>query len=136
MESWLGVLEGECAHGLAALVVAAEWPVKRETRERVAAMVALQHLRVPAVRTAIEEMTDHIFRLDVAVRGRERMRAVLHGQLGRESSDEELQESWLAVSSFDEYRMIPSPNEHVRLTANGPACVRRWPLAALATRWS
>ena len=115
VEDLLAQIEGEGAAGLRALVDESEWPISLTTRLRVAAWLALQYLRTPSVRQAMDELADQTLKLDIAVQGRPGARRVLEHDLGRDPTQDEVDDLWQGLRDFDSYTVSQHPNEHIRL---------------------
>jgi hypothetical protein len=114
VEDLLSKIEGEGANGFKDLFDQGEWPITLETREKVAQWIALQFLRGPAQRQMLNEISDAIFKLDVAIQGRDGMRRALEHNSEAKATDEEVDSALLDFSDTGSYHLKTHPNAHIK----------------------
>ena len=112
-ERYVGTIESAAAEAIRRVVDMGQFPPSVEDRTAIAALVALQHLRTPAIREHHRELDDHVFKANIAVQGREGARRVLRQTHGREPSEEEIDAEWAYVSDTNNYQVRASPGRHI-----------------------
>lgn len=114
IERYLGSIEASSALGFKALLVDQEWPITPLTRERIATWIALQYLRGPSERQMLNENADIMFKLQMAVDGREGVRTALNHGAEVEATEQEVDAAFAEYSDTNSFQVELSPNEHVR----------------------
>ena len=118
VEDLLSKIEYEGANGFKDLFDQGEWPISLETRGRVAQWIALQFLRGPAQRQMLNEISDVIFKLDVAVQGRDGMRRALEHNSEAKATDEEVESALLDFSDTESFYIETHSNDHIKIMLN------------------
>lgn len=103
-EDALGEVESAAAEPLRQLA-RGEGHLPGEARQLVASWCALQYLRGPDMRQMLSDMMDMLLKADVLGRGPRGIREALEHQTGGPVSDEEVAETWDAMSDIDAYRL-------------------------------
>lgn len=120
-EDAFGLIENDGIQAIREVADEGRWPLPSEHRAALAAWVALQYVRVPAIRQGGDEVADFMLKLSVAVNGKPRIRQVLTERLGRPPTAEEVDESWARLTDFDSYKVKQHPNRHLKLISDlGP----------------
>lgn len=114
-EDFMGLIEGLAGPAFHQVVDEGVWPIEQDTRYSIAAWIALQHLRSPAMRRMLDEFAEAALKLDIAVGGKAKLRTLMQEMEGRAVDDDEVDDMWRSLSDFDSYRMRQHPNEHLRL---------------------
>lgn len=114
-EDAFGVIENGGIQAIRKAVDDRRWPLPDDHRAALSAWVALQYVRVPAIRQGADEVADFILKLSVAVNGKPRIRQVLAERLGRSPTDEEVEAQWENLTDFDSYKVKQHPNKHLKL---------------------
>ncbi|MFD3729532.1 DUF4238 domain-containing protein [Streptomyces sp. NPDC058671] len=112
VENLLADLEGKAAK-IIRKIAQGVWPLAVEERAVVAEWIAAQHARIPAARTAQNEMADHLGKILIAMGGKPEIRRHLEEEEGRTVVDEGVEEMWESLTDFDSYSAELSVNEHV-----------------------
>ncbi|MFE9508647.1 DUF4238 domain-containing protein [Streptomyces anthocyanicus] len=114
-EDAFGVIENGGIHAIRAAVDDRLWPLPGEHRAALSAWVALQYVRVPAIRQGGDEVADFVLKLSVAVNGKPRIRRILAERLGRPPTEEEVDGQWEKLTDFNSYKVKQHPNRHLKL---------------------
>ncbi|MFE2433309.1 DUF4238 domain-containing protein [Streptomyces sp. NPDC059409] len=114
-EDVFGVIENGGIQAIRAAVDDRIWPLPDKHRGALSVWVALQHVRVPAVRQGGDEVADFMLKLSVAVNGKPRIQQLLAERLGRPPTDEEVEAKWKKLTDFDSYKVKQHPNKHLKL---------------------
>jgi hypothetical protein len=133
IERYLGRIEARSAMGFKALLADREWPVTPLTRERIATWIALQYLRGPAERQMLNENADMMFKLQMALDGREGVRNALNLGAEVDATEEEVDAAFAEYSDTDAYHVELSPNDHIRFILDELRGVTR---TMYARKWS
>lgn len=112
VEDLLAELEGKAAKVIRK-VIGGVWPLPIEERAVLAEWIAAQHARIPAARTAHNEMADHLGKVLIAMGGKPEIRRHLEEDATGPVSDEEVEALWAEVTDFDSYSAEMSVNDHV-----------------------
>ncbi len=113
VENVFSEVESDGARGIRALVTDQEWPIRLVTRGRIAAWVALQHLRSPATRSIVGRAADAYVKERIIKGGREGLRELLdHGQEVK-TSEVEIDAAWAIYSDTDSFQLRACPVDHV-----------------------
>jgi hypothetical protein len=113
-EDRLAEIETRAADALRDLLDAESWPIPPDTREGIASWAALQFLRTPANRQALNELADFALKLEIAVGGRARLRQVLEEIDGGQVGDKDVGDWWTEMRQFDTYQLVNHPNFHIQ----------------------
>ncbi|MFH9985975.1 DUF4238 domain-containing protein [Streptomyces luteogriseus] len=98
-------------------VVDGLWPLPIEERAILAEWIAAQHARIPAARSANNEIADHLDKTLIAMGGKPEIRRRLEGNAKEPVSDEKVEALWLQLTDFDSYYTEVSVNEHMAVMA-------------------
>ena len=113
VENVFSEAESDGARGIRALVTDQEWQIRLVTRGRIAAWVALQHLRSPATRSIVGRAADAYVKERIIKGGREGLRELLdHGQEVK-ASEVEVDTAWAIYSDTDSFQLKARPVDHV-----------------------
>ncbi len=112
-ENIFGEVESVGAKAIRALVADREWPIRHMTRGRIAAWVALQHLRSKGMRSILGLAIDASIKEKIKKDGREGVREVLdHGKKVK-ATEAEVDAAWATSSDTESFRIQASSVEHV-----------------------
>lgn len=111
-EDALSNLETDAAQALRVLVDEAPWPIPPEVREPIAAWAAVQYLRSPAMRQALNTIADTAFKSMIERGGRLLIEQVLRDKYGRTPTEAEVG-ALQAATQFDGYHLKQHQNEHM-----------------------
>lgn len=95
LEDALAEIEDETAPAFVRVVDRGAWPPSSEDRELLATFIALQYLRSQATRSAGEEITRSIGKLEVGIASTDQLREVL--ELADDTSDEDVEKTRRAM---------------------------------------
>lgn len=90
------------------------WPLSQEKKVHLASWIALQHLRVEAVRTSQTEMQAQMIRLLVGASGKEALRAHIESAEGTPIGPERLDAEWADLTKPGGPTLRPDASEHMR----------------------
>lgn len=113
VEDIFSEVESNGARAFRALVIDREWPIRLVTRGRIAAWVALQHLRSPATRSMVGRATDAIFKEQILKDGREGVREVLNYGKAVGATEAEVDAAWALYSDTGSFQLQATSVEHV-----------------------
>lgn len=134
VEDLLSVLEGQAAAVLDQIMDDDIWPLPMAERAILGEWIAVQHVRIPALRQANNQIFDQLTKIMVVAGGKAEMRRLLEAQSGESATDEEVDEMWQEMTDFSGYEAELSVNEHMRMmgrsmvTAYGAMMSRSWGL--------
>ncbi|MFJ3359549.1 DUF4238 domain-containing protein [Streptomyces anthocyanicus] len=112
VEDLLSKLEDKAARVIRK-VVDGLWPLPIEERAVLAECIAAQHARIPAVRTASNEIGDHLGKIMIAMGGKPEIRRHLEEGATEPVTDEEVDAVWAEVTDFDGYYAEMPVNDHM-----------------------
>ncbi|MFE2426838.1 DUF4238 domain-containing protein [Streptomyces sp. NPDC059373] len=113
VENMLSDLEGQAAEVLRQVLDDGVWPLPIDERAVLAEWIAAQHARIPAARTAHNEMADQLGKIAIAMGGKPEIRRHLEETATEPVSDEEVEALWAEVTDFDNYYAEMSVNDHM-----------------------
>lgn len=113
VENLLADVEDKAAGAIRKAIDDGVWPLPIEERAVLAEWIAAQHVRIPAARTAHNEMADHLGKVMIAMGGRPEIRRHLEENATEPVSDEEVEALWAEVTDFDGYYAEMSVNDHM-----------------------
>ncbi|MGW4961393.1 DUF4238 domain-containing protein [Nonomuraea sp. NPDC004186] len=113
-EKIFGDIEDAASSALRRIADEYMWPVIGESREALAAWVALQHLRSEGVRNGHMQMQAQLIKLVVGASGKEALRELISKAEGRSVDDFELDQEWADITKPTGPDLIPSVDEHLR----------------------
>lgn len=114
-ETWLGAIESLAAPAFEHVIDGGRWPPTPEDRWAIAAWAALQYLRTPAMRRALDEMADQILKLHIATGGKPALRRILADMHGELPADSDVEEWWRDLAAFDDYEVKQHANNHLQM---------------------
>ncbi|MFF5147814.1 DUF4238 domain-containing protein [Streptomyces sp. NPDC013157] len=112
VEDLLAELEGKAAKVIRK-VINGTWPLLVEDRAMVAEWIAAQHARIPAARTAHNEMADQLGKILIAMGGKPEIRRRLEEDAAGPVSDAEVEALWEEMTDFDSYYVEMPVNDHM-----------------------
>ena len=113
VENLLAELEDKAALVIRTVIDEGVWPLPIEERAVLAEWIAAQHVRIPAARTAHNEMADQFSKMLIAVGGKPEVRRHMETDATEPVSDEEVEEMWESLTDFDSYNAEMSVNDHI-----------------------
>lgn len=114
VEKLLSDIETEAADAFRVVVDRNTWPIPDDARIAIACWAAFQALRTTVTRQSGDELADMLLKLQIGAGGKPQIRAVLREGIGREPTEEEVDQEWARLSDFDSYTVAPHPNTHVK----------------------
>lgn len=142
-EHAMAEFEGHVAPAIRRIVDDDIFPPSEEDRGVLALFIASQWIRTPRVRDQMAQMADLMFKIQVAVGGRDEVRSALEAA-GFDASDEAVEQEWAELTDFDSYEVRPHQNDHLSylgksveetasLLANASFCLVRFSRKKLLT---
>ncbi|MCX4608693.1 DUF4238 domain-containing protein [Streptomyces mirabilis] len=113
VENLLSDLEGQAAPVIRKIIQERLWPLPVGDRAILGQWIAAQHVRIPAVRQANNEIFDQLTKIMVAAGGKPEMRRLLEEQSGEPVTDEEVEAMWDEMTDFNSYDAELSVNDQM-----------------------
>ena len=114
VEAMLAQVEGFAAEAIRRLVDERVWPPSDDDRAAAAALVAFQAVRTRRTRDEISTLADDIMKMEVAIKGKDGLRAAYEA-MGESLPDEELDAEWRDWSDFDSWEVRPHHHSHLQI---------------------
>ncbi|MEU6651310.1 DUF4238 domain-containing protein [Streptomyces sp. NPDC046900] len=113
VEDLLSNLESQAAQVIRKIIEDQLWPLPVGDRAILGQWIAAQHVRIPAVRQANNEIFDQLTKIVIAAGGKPEMRRLLEEEAGEPVTDEEVDAMWAEMTDFTSYDAELSANDHM-----------------------
>lgn len=113
IEDQFSKIESLAAQSVREVVDDEAWPILVEARANIAAWAALQYLRTTTQRRVSHDIADSLFKLTVALGGKEQIRRAIEHSEARPATEDEVEQSWSTLTNFDDYQVTPGNGLHL-----------------------
>lgn len=113
VENLLSELEDQAARVIQKIIKDRLRPLPVDDRAILGQRIAAQHVRIPAVRRANNEIFDQLTKIMIAAGGKPEMRRLLEDHSGEPVTDEEVDAMWQEMTDFASYEAELSVNDQM-----------------------